>query len=180
MSKKGRKTRPWHYRRIQQEFGEEPETIIQEMFEEGHAITVIAGVLGLSYGETHEWIQELGLSRPPIRRCSQHPVKERIRHEFGFDPIRLICSDRAMGMTYREIGEKYRVSNAFIAGCLRQGAPWLIGDQIDAYKVRPDNVSEEGRRRRSENARRHNQRMKAENRGWFADMHLHFRTKYER
>ena len=68
MSTPGRRTRPWHYARIEAEFGEKPETIICEMFAEGLAIKVIAGALGVSYGEMHEWIKELKLSRPPIER----------------------------------------------------------------------------------------------------------------
>lgn len=177
MSKKGRKCRAWHYRRIQAEFDEKPETIICEMFAEGLAIETIAGALGISYGEMHEWIKELGLTRPPIKRCSRHPVKERIRREFRFDAVRLICSDRAMGATYEELRNRYDVSSGFIANCLHKGAPHLIGDTVEQYQThRPERVSREGRLARTKNARRHNAQMKMANRGWFADM---FGMKHE-
>lgn len=176
MSKRGRKTRPWHYRRIEDEYGYPPEDVIRGMFEAGTPLTVMAGALGISYAEMHEWIKELRLEREPISPLNRQPVKERIREEHGHDPVTLVCSDREMGMTYREIRAKYGVSAGFVANCLREGAPWLI-DPVMPITVGTPNLSDEERRRRSERCREHNQQMKATNRGWFADHALHFAHK---
>lgn len=181
MSKVGRHCRAWHIQRIQAEFNEPPETIIHEMFQEGMPIPVMAGALDISYGEMHEWIKELGLSREPIPRANHCHTQERLRREWGHDPMALICSDRACDLTYQEIREKYGVSTGFIADCLRRGAPWLLYGAMLQYQVhRPERVSEAGRLARSENARQHNAEMKARNKGWFMDMKLCFRRRDER
>lgn len=168
MSKAGRKCRRWHYRRIEQEFDRKPEELICEMFELGTALTVIAGALGISYGEVHEWIRELGLRREPIARANCHAVKRRLREEHSHDAVSLICSERASGMSYHEIRERYGVSQGFIADCLHDGAPWLIGTHIAPVTIRPPRLSNEERAIRSERCKRHNAIMKKEGRGWFA------------
>jgi len=167
MSKKGRKCRRWHHERIRREFEQEPETIIQEMFEADTPLTVMAGVLGISYGEMHEWVEELGLKREAIARDNPHPVKERLRREHGIDAVRLICSERANRMSYEEIRGKYEVSSGFIANCLHEGAPWLIGTPWAPVIVRPPKLNDELRAKMAERCREHNRRMKQENRGWF-------------
>jgi len=167
MSKAGRKCRRWHYQRIEQEFGYEPETIIAEMLEFGTAITVIAGALGISYGEMHEWIKELGLERGAIARESRHLTKERLLGEHGISAVRLICSERANGATYEEIKERYGVSSGFVANCLHEGAPWLIGTHDMPIAVRPPRISSAERMRRSIACKQHNAEMKAVDHGWF-------------
>ena len=174
MSKAGRKVRKWHYRRIEEEFGESPERIIERMFlYDGLPITVMAAELGISYGEMHEWIRDLNLSRVPITPRRSHRAKERLRREYETDPVQLICSERIMGKSYREIRDEYGVSAGFVAACLREGAPWIIGDRDLPVTVRPPRLSDEERCRRSERCREHNARMKEDCRGWFADMHLY-------
>ena len=171
MSKSGRKCRRWHYQRIEREFDRKPEIIIAEMFEFGTAITVIAGALGISYGEMHEWIQELGLEREPISRSNRHLTKERLLDKYGTNAIQLICSERANGATYEEIKTLYNVSSGFIADCLREGAPWLIGTPDAPITVRPPNISATERARRSTICIKHNRQMKDQNRGWFQNHH---------
>lgn len=175
MSKVGRKTRPWHYQRILQEFEELPETIISEMFAEGYAISVIAGALDVSYGEMHEWIKELGLrrDRPAIATHQRQTVK-RLQQEHGHNYTQLICSDRANGMKYKEITAKYQVSNGFVAACLHQESPWLIGTHDEPITVAPPDFSPEVRELFRQNCIRHNQEMKQRKAGWFEDMSLCF------
>jgi len=172
MSKRGRKIRSWHYRRIEAEYGYPPEDVIRGMFEAHTPLTVMAGALGISYGEMHEWVAELGLEREPISPENRCHTQERLWNEYDQNPITLICSDRANGMTYREIRERYGVSQGFVADCLRRGAPWLIGDRYEPVMVGPPQLSDEERQRRAEQCREHNRRMKAENRGWFEDHHI--------
>lgn len=171
MSKAGRKCRRWHHQRIEREFGRKPETIIAEMFELGTAITVIAGALGISYGEMHEWIDELGLERDPIPRSNRHLTKERLQNEHGTNAVQLICSERANGATYEEIKTRYNVSSGFIADCLHEGAPWLIGTHDIPITVRPPKISPTERTRRSAACRQHNRRMKEANIGWHRNHH---------
>jgi transposase len=177
MSKKGRKIRAWHYKRIEEEFGYPPEDVIRGMFEADTPLTVMAGALGISYPEMHEWVKELNLERPSIAPENRHLTKERLWDEHGQNPVTLICSDRAMGMTYREIRRKYDVSQGFVANCLRQGASWLIGDRFSPVTVRPPLLSNEERQRRSRRCKEHNRYMKEAGRGWFADHHLFFKHK---
>jgi len=167
MSKAGRKCRRWHYRRIEQEFGRAPEIIIREMFETETPLTVMAGALGISYGEMHEWVKELDLERDSIPRDNKHPTKERLRDEYDRDPVQMICSERAMGLSYQEIREKYGVSQGFIADCLHEGASWLIGPPHAPVTVRPPRLSDELRAAMRERCREHNRRMKEVGRGWF-------------
>jgi len=169
MSKRGRHTRRWHIRRIRDEFGREPETIIREMFNTGEPLTVMAGALGISYGEMHEWVHNLGLERKPIPRCSRRLTWERLLDEHNFDPVRLICSDRACGMSYAELREKYDISQGFVADCLHTGAPWLIGTHDAPVTVRPPELSDEERARRAEICREHNRQMAEDGVGWAAD-----------
>jgi len=138
------------------------------MFELGTALTVMAGALGISYGEMHEWAGELGLSREPIARAGRYVVRERLCEEHGHGAVSLICSERAGGMSYQEIREKYNVSQGFIAACLHEGAPWLIGTRIAPVTVRPPRLSDESRAAMSERCKEHNREMKAASRGWFA------------
>jgi len=168
MSKAGRKCRYWHYQRIEQEFDRKPEELIREMFELGTALTVMAGALGISYGEMHEWVKELDLSREPIARVNRHTVRERLCEEYGLDAVTLICSERANGMSYQQIREEFAVSQGFIAACLHEGAPWLIGMRVAPVIVRPPQLSDELRAAMAERCREHNRRMKARGKGWFA------------
>jgi len=167
MSKAGRHCRRWHCQRIEQEFDRKPEELIREMFELGTALTVMAGALGISYGEMHEWVKELGLIREPIARNNRHPVKEQLCEEYGFDAVSLICSERANGMSYQEIREGYGVSQGFIAACLHEGAPWLVGTHIAPVTVRPPRLNDELRAAMSERCKEHNREMKAASCGWF-------------
>ena len=177
MSKTGRHCRHWHHWRIFRQYGRWPEIVIREMFEFSTPLTVMAGALGISYAEMHEWVRELRLEREPIQPLNRHLAKERIRAEYDHDPVALICSDRKMGMTYREIRTKYGVSAGFVADCLREGAPWLIGDAISPVRVGPNRLSNEERQRQRERCRQHNRRMKIANVGWFADHALLFAHK---
>lgn len=170
MSKRGRKGRRWHYRRIQVEFGQLPEEVIRDFFAANVPLTTMAGILGISYGEMHEWVKELGLSREPILRDNPRPTRQRINEEYGLDAVRLICSERACGMTYQEIRGKYGVSSGFVAHCLHLEAPWLIGTPMEPVTVGPPKISDEERQRRSERCQKHNRKMKARGQGWFADM----------
>lgn len=175
MSKKGRKVRRWHHARIEQEYGRSPHIVIREMFEYGVPLTVMAGALHISYGEMHEWVRELGVSRPSIERDNPYPTRRRIEEQFGYDAVALICADRKMGMSYAEIKQRYGVSSGFVAQCLHEGASWLIGDPIFPVTVRAPQIDKEERARMSCRCIEHNLQMKRDGTGWFKDMDKFFR-----
>lgn len=167
MSKAGRHTRKWHIERYISENGEHPEEIIRDLFIAGEPLTVIAGIIGMSYGSAHRWVRDLGLERPRPRPNNPHPVKDRIRRELGFDAVSLICADRASGMKLRELCKKYNVSNGFINRCLHAGAPHLVGTPDEPIEVAPREISAETRSQQAERCREHNRIMRVYKRGWF-------------
>lgn len=135
-------------RRAQAEYGDDADTIIREMFAEGHSLRVIAGVLETSQSYVCKCARRLGLCRPPIKR-SEFPSKMP-----GLS--RDVCADRIGGrLTYQEIGAKYNIGNATITEILRRYAPAWVGDKRNHIQVLPPDVSPAERQRRAERIRTH-------------------------
>lgn len=156
-----------HFTRIESEFDEPAMDVIRGMYDDGIALRVIGGALGVPGDTLCGWVRRWGWSRPSIGRSRAHPAYERVTAEFSHDAINLICSDRKLGATYREIGEKYGISNPTIIRWLRRGEPDFVGTKREPVLVSPPEVSAEVRERRRLRCIEHNRRMKEHNRGWF-------------
>ncbi len=134
--------------RAQAEFGNDTDTVIREMFAEGYALRVIAGVLETSQTYVCKRVRRLGLCRPPIKRVefpSQMPALSRN-----------VCADRiGSRLTYQEIRAKYGIGNGMITEILRRYAPAWVGDKRNHIQVRPPDVSPAERQRRAERIRKH-------------------------
>jgi len=168
MSKRITITRREHFARIEAEFNEPAMDVIRAMYDNGVALRVIGGALGVPGDTLMYWVRQWGWTRPDIGKCRPYPVYHRVTQEFGHDAISLVCSDRKMGMKYREIREKYGITNPTIIKWLRMGEPDFVGNKQSPVLVSPPEVSNEERERRRQRCIEHNRRMKQKRRGWFA------------
>jgi uncharacterized protein YjcR len=169
MSKRITVSQAEHFARIGAEFREPAIGVIRGMYDDGIALRVIAGALGVPGGTLMGWVRRWGWSRPDIGKNRARPAYERITREFGHDAIALVCSDRKMGMKYHEIAAKYDISNPTIIRWLRIGLPDFVGDKQEPVQVSSPVVSHKERERRRLACIEHNREMKKAKRGWFAD-----------
>ena len=166
-----------HFARIEAGFGYPAKDVIRGMYDAATPLRVIAGALEVPPSTLMGWVRRWGWSRPNIGKDRPWEVRSRIEEEFGYNAIRLVCADRKMGMKYREIADKYGITNPTIIRYLRIGAPYLVGDKLSPVQVAPPEISDGERERRRLACIEHNRQMKASNEGWFADMHTIARTK---
>lgn len=163
-----------HFTHIEAEFGYSAKDVIRGMYNAATPLRVIAGALGVPPSTLMGWVRRWAWNRPGIGKDRPWEARSRISREWGHDAIRLVCADRKMGMKYREIADKYDITNPTIIRYLRMGAPYLVGDKLSPVQVTPPEISDEERERRRLACIEHNRQMKAAGEGWFADHTLLF------
>jgi hypothetical protein len=169
MSKRVTISQEEHFAHIEDDFGYFAKDVIRGMYDTDTPLRVIAGALCVPPSTLMGWVRRWGWSRPDIGKDRPWEARSRISKEWGHDAIRLVCADRKMGSKYREIADKYRITNPTIIRYLRIGEPHLVGDKQSPVQVAPPEISNEERERRRRACIEHNQCMKAANQGWFAD-----------
>lgn len=157
-----------HFARIEAEFDEPAMDVIRVMYDMGIALRIIGGAIGVPGDTLMGWVRRWGWSRPDIGKNRAHPAYVRITERFGHDAISLVCSDRKLGLKYREIAEKYNITNPTIIRWLRIGEPDFVGTKQAPVLVSPPEISDEERERRRAVCIEHNRRMKKKRKGWFA------------